>query len=157
MRISNLSCSFALLALTVASSATAATVDPSNDFDCATAFQFAYRMAVTKRLEADLQEQTLIMNAWFAEKWDHEHPGDAPKQLDHYSQVLKALPDDPKGTIETLKAYSRIRSSLPSFLVTTRSVPLNARSSSTPSSRWYPIAIISAHSARNAASILRRR
>jgi hypothetical protein len=115
MRISNLSYPFALLGLTVASSATAATVDPSNDFDCATAFQFAYKMAVTKRLEADIQEQTLIMNAWFAEKWDYEHPGEGPKQLDHYSQVLKTLADDPKGTVETLKTCSARANADPRF------------------------------------------
>src|SRR5206468_8183832 len=51
----------------------------------------------------------------------------------------------------------RIRSSLPSLRVTTFSVPLNARSSSTSSSRWYASAIASSQPARNPASILRRR
>ena len=113
MRIANLICSFALL--TLATGSTANPVDPTNDFDCATAYQFAHRMAVAKQLEADLQEQTLIMNAWFAEKWDYEHPGEGPKQFDRYSEILKILPDDPAGTVETLKAFSARANADPRF------------------------------------------
>ena len=49
MRIRNVICSFALLTL-ASGSGIAATADPNNDFDCATAFQFAHRMAVAKQL-----------------------------------------------------------------------------------------------------------
>jgi len=104
MRICSVICAFAFLTLAGGSAATAATVDPNNDFDCATAFQFAHRMAVAKQLEADIQEQTLLLNTWFADKWNYEHPGEAPKQIDHYSEILKILPDDPSGTGETLKS-----------------------------------------------------
>jgi hypothetical protein len=115
MRIRDAICSFALLTLGTGSMANASPVDPTNDFDCATAFQFAHRMAVAKQLEADLQEQTLIMNAWFAEKWDYEHPGEGPNQFDHYSEILKILPDDPAATVQTLKACSARANADPRF------------------------------------------
>jgi hypothetical protein len=115
MRIINSICSFALLAAACASVASAATIDTNSDFDCATAYQYAYRMAVAKNLEADVQEQTSLMNARFAEEWGREHPSDNRELLDHYSAVLDALVDDPKGAIDTLKSCSTRANADPSF------------------------------------------
>ena len=117
MRIDKVLCSLALLALTGASYPNPATVDPDNDFDCATLFQFFHKMAEAKQAPADLLEEVLIMNAWFGAKWDHEHPGEEAKQLDHYLAMVKAVGDDPKAYKDTLNACSTRANADPAFSV----------------------------------------
>ena len=116
MRIANLICSSALLALAGGSAANAATADPNDDYDCATTFQFFYKMAKAKQAPADLLEQVLIMNMWYAEKWGRDHPGPMTRQqFDHYSEIVTAMGDNPKAYRDTLNTCSSRANSDPGF------------------------------------------
>jgi ABC-type sulfate transport system substrate-binding protein len=57
VRIRDVICSFALLAAAVGSQA----------------------RAEARNAPADERELTLVMNAWFAAKWEREHPGEGGK------------------------------------------------------------------------------
>ena len=116
MRNSKLLISLCLLTLTAAAPAAAPTVDSNNDFDCATAYKYAYRMSVAKQLEPEIQEQTLLMNKWFTGNFDDDKlPGDKSQLVDHFSKVLDALVNDPKGAGEILKACSARAKADPAF------------------------------------------
>jgi hypothetical protein len=115
MRIRDLICSFALLAAAVDSEAKAQAVDPNSDFDCAIVFQFYHRMAEARNAPADERELTLVMNAWFVGKWEREHPGEGPKQFDHYAAIVTALGNDPNAYRETIRTCSGRATSDPAF------------------------------------------
>ena len=115
MRIHNAICSFALLAAALGSEAKAAPVDPNDDFDCAIVFQFYHRMAEARNAPADELELTLVMNAWFAAKWEREHPGEGAKHFDHYAAVVSALGNDPNAYRETIRTCSAHATSDPAF------------------------------------------
>jgi hypothetical protein len=115
MRIDKLLCSFALLALTGASNANVAAVDPTNDSDCAILFEFFDRMAVAKQAPKEIREQTLIMGLWFETKWDQEHPGQNARQGEHFTAMVKAMGEDPKAYRDTLVACSERANADPVF------------------------------------------
>ena len=115
MRIDKVLCSLAVLAVAGASNANVATVDPNNDFDCATLFEFFDRMAVANHAPADLREQTIIMGLWFETKWEHEHPGENPRQSEHFTAMVKAMGENPKAYRDTLLACSKRANADPIF------------------------------------------
>ena len=116
MRNFNLLFPLCLLTLTAAAPPDISTVDTNNDFDCATAYKYAYRMSVAKQLEPEIQRQTLLMNKWFTGNFrDDKLPGDKSQLVDHFSKVLDALVDDPKGADEVLKACSARANADPAF------------------------------------------
>jgi len=115
MRTKYLTLPFALLALAANAAPTLPTVDPTNDFDCATAYKYAYGMSVAKQLEPEIKEQTLLMNKWFTGEIGDKLPGDKRQLLDHYTKVLDALVNDPKGAMDTLKSCSARANADPAF------------------------------------------
>ena len=115
MRIFTLLFPVSLLILTAAAPAALPGVDPNSDFDCATAYKYAYKMSVAKNLEADVQQQTLLMNKWFATNIRDKLPPTKEQLLDHFSKVLDAMVNDPKGAIDTLKSCSARANADPAF------------------------------------------
>jgi hypothetical protein len=95
MRIAYATCLLSLVALAGCAKANAATIDPNNDFDCAVAFQFYSKLAELAHAPVNQQEATAAMNLWFGTKWGNEHPGEGPKQKDHYKAMINALGKDP--------------------------------------------------------------
>ena len=115
MRFFNLLCCFALLALASPTNANPATVDPNNDFDCAVLFKFFHRAMVMTKGPADLQEQTLIMNAWFTREFAADHSVDNIDQREHFFAMVKAIGDDPKAYRDQLNACSTRANADPAF------------------------------------------
>ena len=115
MRIQNVVCSIALLALTGAANANVAAVDPNNDSDCAVLYEFFHRMTEAKQLPADLREETLIMGFWFATKWEQEHPGENARKGEHFAAMVKAMGEDPKAYRSALNACSARANADPLF------------------------------------------
>jgi hypothetical protein len=114
MRIDKLICSFALLALAGAANPNPATVDPNQDFDCAVLLKFFHRVMVPDG-PADLQEETLIMNAWFTAKWAQDHPKEEANEREHYLAMVKAIGEDPKSQRDRLNACSARANADPRF------------------------------------------
>ena len=114
MRIDKLICSFALLALAGATNPDPATVDPNNDYDCAVLLKFFHRAMVPDG-PADLQEETLIMNAWFTAKWAQDHPQEDPGEREHYLAMVKAIGADAKSYRDQLNACSTRANADPHF------------------------------------------
>ena len=114
MRIDKLICSFALLTLAANSAPSPATVDPSKDFDCATLLKFYHRVLVPDG-PADLQEQTLTVNAWFTAKWALDVHPDDPNLREHYLAMVKAIGDDPKAYRDQLLACGARANADPHF------------------------------------------
>ena len=55
------------------------------------------------------------MNKWFTGEIGDNLPGDKRQLLDHYSKVLDAMVNDPKGAIDTLKSCSARAKADPAF------------------------------------------
>jgi len=115
MRIYKAICSLALLALAGASNANVATVDPNNDSDCAVLFEFFDRMAAAKEAPTDIRKELLIMGLWFETIWDRDHPGENPRQGEHFTAMVKAIGEDPKAYHDTLNACAERANADPIF------------------------------------------
>lgn len=55
---------------------------------------------------ADLQEQTLVVNAWFTAKWALDDRTNDTNVREHYLAMVKAIGDDPKAYRDQLNACS---------------------------------------------------
>jgi hypothetical protein len=105
MRITHVIPLLSLLALAGCSKASAATVDPNNDFDCATTFGFFREVAKLQGNAPDKARQGLfIMNQWYLAKWTHEHPGEKAKQRDHEVAMVTAMGKDHQAYLDALSA-----------------------------------------------------
>lgn len=114
MRIDKLICSFGLLALAGATSPSPATIDPNKDYDCSVLLKF-FHVAMVPDGPADLQEETLIMNAWFTAKWAQDHPVEEANEREHYLAMVKAIGTDPKSYRDQLNACSSRANADPHF------------------------------------------
>src|SRR4051812_19212978 len=95
-----------VLALAGCARASAATVDPNDDFDCAATAGFFREVAKLQNDAPDKARQVLfIPYLWYGAKWDHDHPaGKDAELLNHKTAMVTAMGKDALSYREPLKA-----------------------------------------------------
>ena len=115
MRIYKAVCSLALLALSGASTAPAATADPNSDFDCAVVSEFFFRVAQDQKLPTDQLKEFVIVGLWYDTIWQRDHPGEDTRTNDRYIPLVQAIGANPKPHGETMKACAARADTDPTF------------------------------------------
>ena len=114
MRAKNVISLLTLFALAGCSRASAATVDPNSDYDCAISFRVVREVVKIQGAPDKARQGLFILEQWYSAKWDHDHPN-TPDPKDHGNAIIKAMAANPAAYKAPLKACTMRAAADPHF------------------------------------------